>query len=207
MFPYDDNPEFASLRADHQAQHGLTIAYIKRRVGEGMEYSNEVAKAVVSAEGGYYQLREMPEEFAGALGAGVSHRLVADTEAREILHQVLSLVERISSGTQIVRSLSLYVLYAGGSLRTRQGMFVFDQKPGEAAFAHGEWQPELLPRFFKLRLDAGDAPLPPALGLSNGVLFFLAPQNHDDGRCLLATLARTPSMQDLGLRTAPTMMN
>ncbi len=207
MYPYDDNLDFTALRAEHQAQHGLTIAYIKRRVGEGMEYANEVAEAVVSAEGGYYQLREMPEEFAGALGAGVSHRLVADAEAWETLRQVLQLVEGVSSGTQAVRSLSLYVLYAGGSLRTRQGMFVFDQKPGEAAFAHGRWQPELLPRFFKLRLDAGDAPLPPALGLSNGVLFFLAPQNHDDGRCLLATLARTPAMQDLGLRAAPTMMN
>ena len=207
MFPYDDNPEFASLRADHQAQHGLTIAYIKRRVGEGMEYSNEVAEAVVSAEGGYYQLREMPEEFAGALGVGVSHRLVADTEAREVLRQVLKLVEGVSQGTLVVRSLSLYVLYAGGSLRTRQGMFVFDQKPGKAAFAHGLWQPELMPRFFKLRLDAGDEPLPPALGLSDGVLFFLVPQNHDDGRCLLATLARTPAMQDLGLRAGPKIMN
>lgn len=207
MYPLDDNPDFTTLRAEHQTQHGLTIAYIKRRVGEGMEYANEVAEAVVSAEGGYYQLREMPEEFAGALGAGVSHRLVSDAEAWETLHQVQMLVESVSSGSLSVRSLSLYILYAGGSLRTRQGMFVFDQKPGESAFAHGLWQPALLPRFFKLRLDSSDAPLPASLGLSNGVLFFLAPQHHDDGRCLLATLARTPTMQDLGLRTAPTRMN
>ena len=204
---HDDNLDFAALRAEHQTQHGLTIAYIKRRVGDGMEYANEVAQAVLSAEGGYYQLREMPEEFAGALGEGVSHRLAADVEVWETLRQVQALVESVTQGTQAVRSLSLYVLYAGGSLRTRQGMFVFDQKPGETAFAHGQWQADVLPRFFKLRLDSGDEPLPPALGLSNGVLFFLAPHNHDDGRCLLATLARTPAMQDLGARPAPTMMN
>ncbi len=208
---YDDDPEYASLRATHQEQHGLTIAYIKKRVGEGTEYANDVARAVLSAQGGYYQLAEMPEEFAGALGAGVSHRLIAPPEAWETLRQVQALVEAIQEGTQPVRSVSLYALYAGGSLRMRRRMFVFDQRPGEVPFAHGAWQPQTLPRFFKLRLDCGDAP-PPAdpgltLGLTQGVLFFLAPQNRDDGRSLLATLARTPATQDLGARPAPTRMN
>jgi hypothetical protein len=207
---YDDDPEYASLRAEHQDRHGLTIAYIKKRVGEGTEYANDVARAVLSAQGGYYQLTEMPEEFAGALGAGVSHRLIAPPEAWETLRQVQALVEAIKAGTQPVRSVSLYALYAGGSLRMRRRMFVFDQRPGEAPFAHGAWQPQTLPRFFKLRLDC-DAP-PPAdpgltLGLTQGVLFFLAPQNRDDGRSLLATLARTPATQDLSARPAPARMN
>ena len=209
--PYEDDPEYAALRAAHQDQHGLTIAYIKKRVGEGTEYANDVARAVLSDQGGYYQLAEMPEEFAGALGAGVSHRLIPDAEAWETLRQVQALVEAIRLGTQNVRAVSLYALYAGGSLRTRRRMFVFDQRPGEASFAHGVWQPETLPRFFKLRLDCGDAPAPadfgPTLGLTQGVLFFLAPQNRDDGRSLLATLARTPATQDLSVRAAPTRMN
>ena len=208
MFLPDENHlDFAAVRAAHQSQHGLTIAYIKKRVGEGMEYANEVARAVVSAQGGYYQLTEMPEEFAGALGEGVSHRLIAGAEAWEALREVEALVATAMQGTPRVLSLSLCVLYAGGSLRTRQGMFVFDQKPGEAPFSHGAWQPGALPRFFKLRLDCGDSAAPPALGLSRGVVFFLAPQNRDDGRSLLATLARTPATQDLGTRPAPTMMN
>ncbi|MDQ2800241.1 MAG: hypothetical protein M3Y13_11435, partial [Armatimonadota bacterium] len=155
MFPYEDDPEYAALRAISQDRHGLTIAYIKKRVGEGMEYANEVARAVLSAQGGYYQLAEMPEEFAGALGAGVSHRLIREAEAWETLRQVQALVESILQGTQAVQAISLYALYAGGSLRARQKMFVFDQKPGEAPFAHGAWQPDALPRFFKLRLDCG----------------------------------------------------
>ena len=207
MFQHDDNPDFAALRTSHQTAHGLTIAYIKKQVGEGMEYANEVARAVLSPEGGYYQLAEMPEEFAGAVGGGVSHRLVGASEAWEAVRALETLVDEVARGACVVRSLSLYVLYAGGSLRTRRGMFVFDQKPGEAAFAHGKWQPDALPRFFKLRLDCDGAPAPTALGLTQGVVFFLAPQNRDDGRSLLATLARTPATQDLGAHPKPTMMN
>ncbi len=207
LIAHDDDSEYASLRAEQQDRHGLTIAYIKKRVGEGAEYQNDVARAVLSAQGGYYQLTERPEEFAGALGAGVSHRLIADAEAWEMLHRVQALVAAVQQGTQVVRSVSLYALYAGGSLRTRHRMFVFDQRPGEASFAHGLWQPESLPRFFKLRLDCGDAPPPADLGLTQGVLFFLTPQNRDDGRSLLATLARTAGMQDLSARPTLTRMN
>ncbi len=204
---HEDDPEYAALRASHQDRHGLTIAYIKKRVGEGAEYANDIARAVVSPQGGYYQLAEMPEEFSGALGAGVSHRLVADAEAWETLHQVQTLVTAIQQGTQAVRSVSLYAVYAGGSLRTRRRMFVFDQRAGEEPFAHGVWQPEALPRFFKMRLDCGDAPGAAALGLTQGVLFFLTPHNRDDGRSLLATLARTAGTQDLSGRPAPARLN
>ena len=207
LIAHDDDPEYAALRAEQQDRHGLTIAYIKKRVGEGAEYQNDVARAVLSAQGGYYQLAEMPEEFAGALGAGVSHRLIADAEAWETLRQVQALVTSIQSGILPVRSVSLYALYAGGSLRTRRRMFVFDQRPGEVPFAHGVWQPESLPRFFKLRLDCGDASAPTELGLTQGVLFFLTPHNRDDGRSLLATLARTAGTQDLSGKPALMRMN
>ena len=206
MFAYEDDPEYAALRAAQQERHGLTIAYIKKRVGDGAEYANEVARAVLSNQGGYYQLAEMPEEFAGALGGGVSHRLVHDKEAWEILQQVQTLVTEIASGTQAVHAISLYALYAGGSLRTRDKMFVFDQRPGEPPFMHGAWQPESLPRFFKLHIDCGDSPALSGLGLTQGVLFFLAPQNRDDGCSLVATLAHTPTTQDLSARPSR-MMN
>ena len=208
LIAHEDDPEYAALRAAHQDRHGLAIAYIKKRVGAGAEYANDIARAVVSPQGGYYQLAEMPEEFSGALGAGVSHRLVADAEAWETLHRVQALVTAIQSGTQAVRSVSLYAVYAGGSLRTRRRMFVFDQRAGEEPFAHGVWQPESLPRFFKMRLDCGDAPaaaLAPTLGLTQGVLFFLTPHNRDDS--LLATLARTAGTQDLSGRPAPARLN
>lgn len=206
MFMPDD-ADFNSVRAAQLDRHGLAIAYIKKRVGRGTEYANEVARAVVSDEGGYYQLAEMPEEFAGALGGGVSHRLIAPAEAWTLLTQMQAFVEGLLSGTQAVHSASLFALYAGGSLRRRRELFVLDQKPGETPFWHGQWQPGTLPRFLKLRLDCGPLPPPPALGLSPGVSFLLAPQHRDDGHALLATLSRTPTTQDLSAPQMPAMMH
>ena len=72
MFQTDD-PQFDALRAQHQTRYGVSIAYIKSRVEPGTEYANEVARAVVSPSGGYFELAEMPEEFAGAkLAAHIS---------------------------------------------------------------------------------------------------------------------------------------
>ena len=201
------NSDFDAVRAAHSDRHGLAIAYIKKRVGRGTEYQNEVARAVLSDEGGYYQLAEMPEEFAGALGAGVSHRLIAPSEAGTLLARMQAFVEGVLMGTQAVHSASLYALYAGGSLRTRRELFVLDQKPGEPPFWHGQWQPGTLPRFLKLRLDCGSQPPPPTLGLTEGVSFLLAPQHRDDGHALLATLSRTPGTQDLSTPKTPAMMH
>ncbi|MGI4791435.1 MAG: hypothetical protein ACRYFS_21615 [Janthinobacterium lividum] len=202
-----DNPDFDTLRAIQLERHGLSIAYIKKRVGAGTEYANEVANAVLSEQGGYYQLSEMPEEFAGALGTGVSHRLIAPLESLALLARIQVFVESILAGAQPVRAVSLYALYAGGSLRVRREMFVLDQKPGEAPFSHGQWQPDTLPRFLKLRLDCGDLPAPSGLGLSEGVLFLLTPQHRDDGHVLLGTLTRTPGTQDLSMPKMPSMMH
>jgi hypothetical protein len=208
----DFTSDFDSVRAAHFDRHGLAIAYIKKRVGKGTEYVNEVARAVLSDEGGYYQLAEMPEEFAGVLGAGISHRLIAPPDALTLLTQIQSFVEGLLSGTHTVHAASLYALYAGGSLRMRRELFVLDQRPGERPFSQGQWQPGMLPRFLKLRLDCGDHPAPPALGFSEfglpeGVSFLLAPQHRDDGHALLATLTRPPGAQDLSTPKMPAMMH
>jgi hypothetical protein len=202
-----ENSEFDAVRAAQSERHGLAIAYIKKQVGAGTEYVNEVARAVLSEQGGYYQLAEMPEEFAGALGARVAHRLIAPSDALALLAQIQLFVENVLSGKAPVRAASLYALYAGGSLRMCREMFVLDQKPGEAPFSQGRWQPETLPRFLKLRLDCGDFPAPPGLGLSEGVLFLLAPQHRDDGHALLATLPHTPGAQDLSAPKMPALLN
>ena len=155
MFQTDD-PQFDALRAQHQTRYGVSIAFIKSRVEPGTEYANEVARAVVSPNGGYFELAEMPEEFAGALGSSVSHRLVAPSEALETMRRLERLAVAVIRGDIAPRALSLYVLYAGGSLRRRQEMFVLDAKRGEPFFAHGGLQAGVVPRFFKMRLDAGD---------------------------------------------------
>ncbi len=208
MFQPDDNPQFHALRAAHQAQFGVSIAYLKERVGAGTEYANELARAVLSERGGYFELKEMPEEFGGALGDPLPYRLVAPGEARTLLEELEQLTVDVAEGTIPVRSMSLYLLYAGGSLRARQKMFVFDHANGSPPFAQGAWLPDVLPRFFKLRLDVDEGvSLPPGLSLRRGVLFFLAPVNRDDGRALLAQFSRTSATVDLGTRPTSTVRN
>ena len=208
MYQPDDNPQFETLRAERRAQFGVTIAYIKERVGEGTEYANEVARAVLSPSGCYYELLEMPEEFAGALGSQAAHRLVAEDEALETLRRVEALTVAAARGDVTVKTLSLYVLYAGGSLKTRRHLFVCDLKSGQPPFAHGALQPGVVPRFFKLRIDAGPDALPQLPdGLTNGVLFFLAPHHRDDRRSLLATITRTRESLDLSARPASATMH
>lgn len=207
MFQTED-PQFDALRAQHQTRYGVSIAFIKSRVGPGTEYANEIARAVVSPSGGYFELAEMPEEFAGALGASVSHRLIAEAEALDTMRRLEKLAVAVIRGDIVPRALSVYVLYAGGSLRRRQEMFVLDSKRGEPFFAHGGLQAGVVPRFFKMRLDAGDDEAALAsLGLPGGVHFLLTPTHTDSGRCLLGAFARTNGTQDLSAHPTPVMMN
>ena len=207
MFNPDD-PQFDALRRERQAQYGVSIAYVKRRVGEGMEYANEIARAVLSPHGGYFELAEMPEEFAGALGGGVSHRLVASSEALDLTRRLERLAVAVAEQTVSPRVLSFYVLYAGGSLRTRREMFVLDHKHGDPLFAHGGFQPGVVPRFLKVRFEPGAAASAcAAYGLAPGVHFLLAPSHLDTEHCLLGTFTRTPGQADLSARPASTMMN
>ena len=127
-------------------------------------------------------------------------------EARETLRSLQTLTAQVANGTLRVRTLSLYVLYAGGSLRTRRGMFVCDCG-ADGLFQHGAWQPETLPRFFKLRFEAeGGGDIPPGLPRS-GVVFFLAPRHGADAQSLLATFTRKPGTRDLGLPPASAAMH
>ncbi len=200
----DDNTPFDALRAERQSQFGVSIAYVKAQVGPGTEYGNEAVRAVVSAQGGWYQLAEMPEEFAGATGAGVTHRLLPPPEIRAALARWDALVQAAVRGDVQFRRLSLYALYDGGSLREGQGLFVLDCAPGLPVLTHGAFQPETVPRFLKVCVNAeGDAPLAAQFGLPlHGVQFFLTPTHTDNGSALLATLAPSPGSADLSARPA-----
>jgi hypothetical protein len=207
MFTPED-PQFDALRQERQAQYGVAIAYIKRQVGPGWEYANEVARAVLSPNGGYFELAEMPEEFAGAVGAGVSHRLAHASEALETMRRLERLAVAVVRGEVVLRSISLYVLYAGGSLKTRQSLFVLDHQQGAPPFAHGDLQANVVPRFAKLRLDAGpDDGVLADFGLTSGVHFLLAPSQTDTNRCLLGAFLRTPGQANLSTRPASTAIN
>lgn len=200
---------FDAARADSQERHGLGVAYVRKAVGPGTEYRNAVARAVISEQGGYYQLQEMPEEFCGVVG-GLTHRLIGPDEARATLRRLENLIFGVLRGALPARALSLYALYEGGSLRERRGMFLCDWAAGgPPPFLHGALEADALPLFFKVRVHL-DAPLPDWPDLpQQGILFFLMPAHTDAGQCLLAAIAQTPETVDLAASAPakPQMMN
>ncbi len=126
-----------------------------------------------------------------------------------MLARIEQLIEDVLRGDARPRKLPLYLLYTNGSLRDCQNLFVLDCPRGAPVFAHGAMRPGVVPRFFKVCLDARDDPSladdygPPA----RVVPFFLAPNDTDSGHCLLATLARAPGAADLSLRPAVVAVN
>lgn len=207
LSPFPQTPEpdpFDTLRAERRSQYGVSIAYVKSQVGPGVEYANEAARAVVSAHGGWCQLAELPEEFVGATGAGVSHRLLTRPALLSAVAGYDALLQAAARGDLPLRRLSVYALYEGGSLRDRRGVFVLDCASGRPLFSAGAWQPEAVPRFLKVCLHAEPGTDWPArLGLPlRGVQFLLVPAHTDHGGALLATLAPSASSADLSTRPA-----
>lgn len=202
--PIPQDTPFDALRAERQAQFGVSIAYVKSQVGPGTEYANEAARAVVSPRGGWAELADMPEEFVGATGAGVAHRLLPRPALWAALARCEELLQSLARGEVAFRKLSLYALYEGGSLRDGRGVFVLDSGQGRSLFTAGAWQPGVLPRFLKICLHAGGDPAQAArFGLpARGIQFLLVPSHTDHGGALLATLAPAPGSADLSARPA-----
>ncbi len=199
----NDSP-FDAVRAERQAQFGVSIAHVKAQVGPGTEYGNETARAVLSPQGGWYQLNEMPEEFAGATGAGVTPRLLPRPALPAALARWEALLQAVTRGEAPFRKLSLYALYEGGSLRDGHGLFVLDCALGRPVLTHGAFDPAVVPRFLKICVNTGgDTALAAEFGLpTRGVQFCLVPSHTDNGGALLVTLAPAPGSTDLSARPA-----
>ncbi len=63
------------------------IDYIKDQVGEGNEYVNNLVRVVLSERGCYYEFRDMPEEFSGAVGSGFRWEFVGTKGGLELLEK------------------------------------------------------------------------------------------------------------------------
>src|SRR5690242_6085899 len=119
--------ELALLRAEHQKRYQALIAYLKEKVGEGIEYRNDVVRVVVSDAGAYYELNDLPEEFSGAVGEQVERRFLAPQEAVALLTRVVEAAREVVPDT--TRQLSVLVLYTRRGLVDRKNCYVFDYHP------------------------------------------------------------------------------
>src|SRR5690349_7804898 len=101
--------ELALIRAEHQKRFQVMINFIKEQVGEGIEYKNAVVRVVVSPNGAYYELNDLPEEFCGAAGEEQEHHFVAQQEAITLLTKAAEATERVTrENTKQFQILALY---------------------------------------------------------------------------------------------------
>src|SRR5262245_51956999 len=106
--------EIAMLRAEHQKRFQVQIAYLKELVGEGIEYENPVVRVVVSETGAYYELKDLPEEFSGAVGEEVERHFLTRDEAIQTLQRAVAATKLATVAN--TRMFSLFTLY------TRRGL-------------------------------------------------------------------------------------
>jgi hypothetical protein len=150
------------------------IEYIKDQVGEGREYVNNLVRVVLSERGCYYEFRDMPEEFSGAVGSGFRHDFVGTQDGLELLRKAHSLA--LEPETANTLEISLMVIYAWDGLFRREDAFIYHWVRGtredEGPVMVGNFRPDVLPLFFKIKVDSDLAE--PLLGIRKGVLFFVA---------------------------------
>ena len=148
--------------------------YVKQRVGEGMEFSNEVARVVVSSNGCYYEFRDLPEEFSGALGQ-FSHQFVGYEDALSLLEKLYRLP--YTDFIEAVEELSLLVVYDRFDGISYQNIYAYHFQRGRLVEhrmedTRGAFRLGQLPRFFKFRLLANR--VPDGLSFPSGMAFFIA---------------------------------
>ncbi len=180
--------QLAALRSEARRKYQVMIDYIKDQVGEGCEYLNDLVRVVVSERGCYYEFRDMPEEFSGAVGSGFTHEFIGSTKALELLAQLQHLVE--TSDESNTRELALLVVYSRDGLYNRDETYIYHtgedgeievDDPAEPIVS-GHLRPGVVPLFFKVKVDSDLAI--PLLGAKRGVMFFVA--NLTDQHLLVA---------------------
>ena len=198
--------EIALIRAEAQKRFQVMIDYIKGAVGEGTAYNNGIARLVISPQGAYYELADLPEEFVGAVGRSVSPHFVSDRELLSILSTVESLTHTVAeSGTS---RLEIVAFYNRKGLADRKGCFIYeDCTEGNAGAVSprtvGSYRSGVLPKCLKIRIDTTD---PSVLALYNTGRFLLFAVSLTDERSplVLVDTSTDPATElgtDLSRRT------
>jgi len=167
--------DLAMLRAEHQKRFQTMITYLKQKIGEGIEYRNAVAIAVISEQGAYYQLTDLPEEFAGAAGDDIEHSFLTTEEALKILSEAASITRNTSKET--TRHYSLLALYSRRGIIDRKNCYLYDFRSRDdiappVVLEIGSFRPEQMPLFFKIKADSAFAAR--NSGVQAGISFCLA---------------------------------
>ncbi len=167
--------ELALLRAEYQKRFQVMTAFVKEKVGEGVEYRNDVVRVVVSETGVYYELNDLPEDFSGAVSDRFTHSFVAPEAGVALLGRAIELTRQATTAN--TRHLSIFALYTRRGIIDRKNCYMYefradDEHPDRPAVSAGAFRPGVMPLFFKVKLHAEGAQ--EAIGLASGVLFCMA---------------------------------
>ena len=161
-------------KLDAEVGYQVMIDYIKDQVGEGQEYLNNLVRVVLSERGCYYEFRDLPEEFSGAVGAGFQHEFIGTQPALDLLNSIHDLV--LGPETPFATEVSLLVIYSWDGLFRPEDAFIYQWSrtltEEEGPHIVGIYRPQVLPLFFKLKVDSPQAER--LLGVRRGVLFFVS---------------------------------
>lgn len=169
-----DSEWFQELTEADGGATQVLARYMKQQVGEGLEFSNEIARVVLSTNGCYYEFRELPEEFSGALGE-FTHHFVGMKETLTLLENLYELPH--TDFIREVTELSLFVVYDRFDWISYQNIYAYHCQRGALngrliEDVRGSIRRGWLPRFFKLRLLSERAP--EGLIFARGMAFFIA---------------------------------
>jgi len=185
--------------SDSRRDYEGVIDYIKDQVGHGWEYFNDLVRVVLSERGCYYEFRDMPEEFSGAVGSDFRYEFIGTGKAREMLRAVRKMA---SEDTHVDTSeLSLMVIYTWDGVLRREDTFIHhwtkDENEDFGPTVLGAYRPDVVPLFFKLKVDSDLAE--PLLGRRKGVLFFVS--NVGDQHLMVWIPHHGPGVTDLNAMT------
>jgi len=187
--------ELPQLGQAERPEYEVMIDYIKDQVGDGPEYTNDLVRVVLSDRGCYYEFRDLPEEFSGAVGSGFRYEFVG-TEQGLLLANA---IHEIALGPESAdtHELSLMAIYGWDGVFKPDDTFVYHWRSygceEEGPTMLGMFRPDVLPMFLKLKADSDL--VEPILGTRKGVLFFVA--NLGDQHLLVKIPHQGPGITDL----------
>jgi hypothetical protein len=171
------------------------IDYIKDQVGPGAEYVNDLVRVVFSERGCYYEFRDMPEEFSGAVGSGFRHEFIGTNQGLQLVNRIHDIA--LGPESADTHELSLMVIYGWDGIFRPDDTFVYHWRSyggeEEGPVMMGMFRPAVLPIFFKLKADS--ELVEPIMGTRKGVLFFVA--NLTDQHLLVKIPHQGPGVTDL----------
>jgi len=187
--------ELPLVRTEPRRDYQVMIDYIKDQIGEGREYMNNLVRVVLSDRGCYYEFRDMPEEFSGAVGSGFRYEFVGTQTSLDLLEAIHEMA--LGPESADTREISLMIIYGWDGLFRREDMFIYhwarEGEDEEGPVVLGTYRPGALPLFFKLKVESRLAE--PLLGTRKGVLFFVA--NLSDQHLLVRIPHQGPGVTDL----------